>query len=273
MAWVKERVFPVRWTPSWLTFSFHIVDWATHSSQHLEKALYGASFFQGDWRNLPTLFSQREPARKYNLRKKCLVKACTNISFEKCPLKAHTFLEQEQTQWVQSLLDYCSSVCGSSRALPDVLWEKAGWPAGGPGSVPLRLSPWGGAGGGSDFRKECWVLVLPLSLPGLAHTCADAVIIVIAVGVSFKVRPPSERMISFWSMTVLLRPEGCDSWWSRAPAWGVRQHWTQTSPLLFSGCVKFHIARAQMRSLSFLICKMWVVIVPQRASVRLMWFR
>lgn len=58
------------------------------------------------------------------MREKCLVKACTDISFEKCPLKACTFLEQEQTQgaqWVQSLLDYCSSVCGSSRVLPDVL--------------------------------------------------------------------------------------------------------------------------------------------------------
>ena len=125
MAWVKERVFPVRWTPSWLTFSFHIVDWATHSSQHLEKALYGASFFQGDWRNLPTLFSQREPARKYNLRKKCLVKACTNISFEKlslniivvsvktiCSLRDTSLcLNFQQLHWIFLFLFYPGLTC------------------------------------------------------------------------------------------------------------------------------------------------------------------
>ena len=78
------------------------------------------------------------------MRKKCLVKACTNVSFEKCPLKALAFSEQEQTQgaqWAQSLLDYCSSVYGSSKVLPDVLerrWAGLLW---GPGSVPLRLSP------------------------------------------------------------------------------------------------------------------------------------
>ena len=54
-----------------------------------------------------------------------------------------------------------AALCGPSRAPPDALWEKAGWPAVGPGSVTPRLSPWGVAGWGSDFRKECWVLVLP----------------------------------------------------------------------------------------------------------------
>lgn len=123
---------------------------------------------------MPTLFSHREPARKYNLREKCPVKAGTHTSFEKCPSKAHTFLEQEQTQGaqgVQSLLDYCSSVWAPrERPLTCLREGRAGllW---GLGSVTPRLSPWGVAGWDSDFRKECWVLVLPHTRCLALHTC------------------------------------------------------------------------------------------------------
>lgn len=145
----------------------------------------------------PTLFCQREPARKYNLRKSVWWREAPKLLLRSALWKHTPFQNKSKPRAPGGCRAFWTAV--SLRVAPhSTLWEEAAWSA---------VRPWLSRGlsppdflsaerlVGPDLRKDHWVLAPPHThcLASHAPLFVVAVIVVIFVGVSFPVHPPSGR--------------------------------------------------------------------------------